>query len=208
MKATFTDLGPQSIVADRLAAAAVTRIPKLLGDMNLAYSSGAVFIGVRQRELRLQTQFVVEEDYVVPAFVPGTPGAIELSPVFRFPEELNAVLGVRARFADGRWYWEGCNFFAMFGGQSHILPLPNVYNTSQVCMGSRYTCEKPSLDVLVDSVVSSFMAAPWNADLADDNRRRRARRMFRCNADGDPLPMEVSADTLIPVSHPNIEYYL
>lgn len=221
-KVSAAELADTGGIIGRMAGSVPVRVYNPApGIGHLSISSGLVLGMMRVSSISLRTGWTaVSADEPDPA--PGTgllapsfrPPDLQLSPVFALPSVLDVRLGVVLTWNGeaGYWEWNACHFAVRLTGVAgfFLLPLPNVYDDSSVCMGANFTMRGPDLVGLLASVRDRFTTAPWNADLLGD-RRANARRMFRVAlpaGGGDPQPVSISNTVrelqplLKPVSHP------
>lgn len=220
-------------VLNKLGSTAAKRVIAAFGiadnpnPISVVAANSLCYMGIQLDTLRVSCRYTVIPE--PPGSPPVTPGVTTLAPsfvsdngvplsiVFPVPAALQVRLGVVAGYEGGQWVWRGTNLAARITGVpgDWLLPLPNVYTDSSVCMGRNFGAAAATLAELVELVYASFVSSTWNSDLLE-SRLDKARTMFRIvlrstTPEPEIVPLPTTPDVLrslmTPVNHPALVHY-
>lgn len=163
------------------------------GPVHLASGPRTVTLFCRLPNFKIDTFYATaSEGKVTPVFA-RNPGAIQMAPTFQPPD--NMVIWFVSVFdigSNGRCIYNRSNLAITSTDQNvkgaFKLPLPNVYGTGKLCLGSSTVVAtiQPNSDQPVHqtflNALEVFKRSRWNADLLHENRAEHTASMFTFDA--------------------------
>ena len=175
---------PQQAIA-ALCSSASVRIVKMLPDISISFLGHRAWATCKLDGIQIDTNWRTEGECIVPAYGDAARPAMRLKWVPPGAMSLYLFVGLIYSVDDVDWMRTDQVYLVAVDEESnqhrtHRLPLANIHNTCQVCMGSGYReAFRGDLLTNLQKTVEWFQNSKYNADLTDDLSRSRSAQLFR-----------------------------
>lgn len=164
------------------------------------------------RVLKLNCRFAVsKEGIMTPNFQPR--GSKDRDPILRLDWAVPADLHLRfvVQVTDSG---TSADYFMLTAfddeKMSYKLPLPNLYDDTQLCLGAGFRAVNESSFGVFKIARDQFIRSDWNTDLLSDDTRTNAEKLFRFKPKGEAFeqlpPLAHWTQLATKVAPSNLEY--
>lgn len=200
-KTIFRDLGDQSAVLDSIGGqlpvdiGMAFKLPNGL-PVGIQRKNRNIFMYTAMPALKLNTVWRPYGKDPVKMMLVGISEAetdIQASYLWTPPETMKVWLVVVFAYTGQKemndYGFNSAYLVASGNKKFYRLPLPNLYEHCQICMGTKaYTAKDTWQDRYIEAY-EQFWNSPWNTDMREKHKAEHTTAMFQFNAKGKQLPV-------------------